>query len=45
MASKQIYHTAVLLKDGRVLVAGNGAELYDPASQSWIESGEMIPQE
>jgi hypothetical protein len=44
-------HTATLLSDGRVLVAGGGgsglsallatAELYDPASGSWTATGSM----
>ena len=38
-------HTATLLPDGRVLVAGgyglhqDSAELYDPASRSWTATG------
>jgi len=38
-------HTATLLPDGRVLVAGGGsAELYDPASGTWRATGKMIEQ-
>jgi N-acetylneuraminic acid mutarotase len=42
-------HTATLLRDGKVLVAGGGsrgdgssAELYDPRSRSWTATGDMI---
>jgi hypothetical protein len=44
------YHTASLLADGKVLVAGGGyggadhntsAELFDPATGSWSETGSM----
>jgi hypothetical protein len=39
-------HTATLLRDGKVLVAGGGstasAELYDPVSSSWSTTGNMI---
>ena len=35
--------TATLLRDGKVLVAGeNGAKLYDPASATWSATGKMI---
>ncbi len=45
-----MYHTATLLPNGKVLVAGgfNGgftiltsAELYDPASGSWTATGSL----
>jgi N-acetylneuraminic acid mutarotase len=47
------YHTATLLKNGRILVAGgfidgptntstNNAELYDPATGSWTNTGSMM---
>ena len=36
-------HTATLLRDGRVLVAGGGsAELYDPASGTWSATASML---
>src|SRR5262249_50250126 len=43
-------HTATLLQDGQVLVAGGGisspgltsAELYDPATGVWMETGDLI---
>jgi N-acetylneuraminic acid mutarotase len=38
-------HTATLLRDGKVLVAGgrndNSAELYDPATGSWSSTGSL----
>jgi N-acetylneuraminic acid mutarotase len=38
-------HTATLLRDGSVLVAGGGsAQLYDPASGTWRATGKMIEQ-
>lgn len=45
MNTIRVYHTATLLPNGKVLVAGgqnnsgitNGAELYDPASGHWTD--------
>jgi Galactose oxidase, central domain len=50
MIEAHSYHTATLLPDGRVLVAGGvgssqnyaSAELYDPRSGSWTATGKMI---
>jgi hypothetical protein len=43
MSVARMLHTATLLPDGRVLVVGGSpatmAELYDPASDSWIATG------
>jgi hypothetical protein len=48
MKSPRAWHSATLLPNGKVLVAGgyssgllNGAELYDPATDSWILTGTM----
>jgi len=49
MGSARQAHTATLLPNGRVLVAGgadvgyfnSGAELYDPAAQTWTATGSM----
>jgi WD40 repeat protein len=43
LVTPRIYHTATLLHDGRVLVAGNSTsvELYDPPSGSWTATGDM----
>src|SRR5205814_742837 len=48
MTTPRYYHTATLLPNGRVLVAGgcsNGvharAELYDPATGLWTATGQM----
>jgi hypothetical protein len=43
---KRLQHTATLLHNGMVLVAGAAgfgrrAELYDPASESWIVTGSL----
>jgi len=44
------YHTATLLKDGRVLIVGGfaernqangGAEIYDPATGTWRQTGSL----
>ena len=54
MVTPHAFHTATLLRDGQVLVAGGlindrldgqvsaSAELYDPSSASWTATGEMI---
>ncbi|MFL5639371.1 MAG: Kelch repeat-containing protein, partial [Gemmatimonadaceae bacterium] len=49
MVTSRFYHTATLLQDGSVLVAGgyNGsttfssAERYDPATSTWVSAGSM----
>jgi uncharacterized delta-60 repeat protein len=47
MIEDRALHTATLLPDGRVLVAGGyglhqeSAELYDPASKSWTATGRL----
>jgi N-acetylneuraminic acid mutarotase len=54
MSTPRAYHTATLLPNGKVLVAGgtyfdgttlhslSGAELYDPGSNSWSSAAAMI---
>ena len=43
MIYPQADHTATLLADGRVLVAGGGvSELFDPANNTWTASENMI---
>ena len=45
MTTPRVRHTAALLRDGRVLVAGglnNTAELYDPTSGTWTATGPMV---
>jgi hypothetical protein len=50
MTTPREYHATVLLRDGRVLVAGgsdrhlhdlSSAELYDPLTGTWMETGSM----
>jgi choice-of-anchor C domain-containing protein len=51
LANARYYHTATLLADGRVLVAGgaddggylDSAELFDPATGSWASPGSLVP--
>lgn len=50
LITERYKHTATLLQDGRVLVAGGrrsdgvlaSAELYDPASSSWSATGTLV---
>ena len=47
MLAGRVYHTATLLPDGTVLVAGSvsssaSAELYDPSTGAWTPTGSMI---
>ena len=50
LATARWFHTATLLPDGKVLVAGGSggsfflasAELYDPASGSWSATGNLV---
>ena len=50
MATKRVYHTATLLKTGKVLIVGGwdgsntlaSAELYDPATQTFAPTSGMI---
>ena len=48
MGTTRAWHTATLLQDGRVLVAGGfnndnvkTAELYDPATETWTPTGDL----
>ncbi len=49
MKSARAYHTASVLKDGKVLVSGgydgatpsNSAELYDPSTKTWTTTSNM----
>ena len=51
MTTERTLHTAIALKDGRVLVVGGGkldgphidlAEIYDPESNTWSDAGNML---
>lgn len=42
MVQARANHTATLLSDGKVLVASLSAELYDPASQTWVTTGGLV---
>ncbi len=42
MANPGSGHTATLLTDGRVLVAGTSGELYDSVSGTWSNTATMI---
>src|SRR5438094_5551517 len=52
LATGRLYHTATLLPNGKVLVAGGtnsnsgevfaSAELYDPATGVWTNTGRMV---
>ena len=53
MSETRVEHSATLLPDGRVLIAGGfrdgeanepraSAELYDPATRSWTRTGDML---
>jgi hypothetical protein len=43
MASARYNHTATLLPDNKVLVAGGAtAEVYDPASGTWSAAGSLV---
>jgi Galactose oxidase, central domain len=48
MHVERVYHTATLLRDGRVLIAGGRgstvtaeAELYDPKTRQFIQTGSL----
>jgi hypothetical protein len=41
MSAAHTAHTATLLPDGKVLVVGGGAELYDPSTGSWTATANM----
>ena len=49
MREARLWHTATLLRNGKVLVAGGGvageigtAEIYDPATGSWSTTGSLV---
>lgn len=48
MGTARLWHTATLLRDGKVMVTGGGvageiatAELYDPVSGTWKATGSL----
>ena len=41
MTRPRYLHTATLLTDGRVLVIGDGAEIYDPRLGTWSPTAAM----
>ncbi|TMG27836.1 MAG: hypothetical protein E6H93_13965, partial [Chloroflexi bacterium] len=42
MAGPRDSHTVTTLKDGRILVVGGGAEIYDPTANRWSQAGTPV---